>query len=193
MAVCVSWYIRLVVRILACHANGTGSIPVCTAKLSKDHLPRMAANDRIVHSTENIMKNVLIAILMVVGLSACVRESDRQAAKQKTLEFFQNPEVVGTLPDGRVVKVVIRARAEGYSHYIYYLESGEVTVNNAVPSGKSTVNQAVALLPNSGVSGYDSSRLAAARDLEAKAERLISAANEARAEAEKLREEDLTK
>lgn len=88
------------------------------------------------------MKLLTAAFLSILLLSSC---SDSERA---TANNFNNPETVGTLSDGRVVK---RSEVErgglNYSHWIYYVEqpNGETTISNnfAVQHGKTSSSHAV--------------------------------------------------
>ena len=118
------------------------------------------------------MKNIVLSIALIAGLSGCVTEEDRVQADINTRESMSNPVVVGTLPDGRKISLVTHYVAGYYDKYIYFVESGEVTVNTVVPSGKTTRPDAYAVIPE------DVAAKAKAADNIAKAESLIAEAKE---------------
>jgi hypothetical protein len=87
------------------------------------------------------MKNLII--LLALALCSCRRDDDPEivAANKKN---FAAPVTVGTLPDGRKVKMVVRERA-WHEHYIYFVDKA-VTVNHEVQSGKQVYNEAEATI-----------------------------------------------
>lgn len=90
------------------------------------------------------------AILMVCAallLTSCVSQEDREEAAMETARSFSQPEVVGTLPDGREVKVVVRVIPQQHSHFIYFVENGGVTTNREVSVGKTTQLQVDFIAP----------------------------------------------
>lgn len=118
------------------------------------------------------MKNIILPILIVAGLSGCVDDEDHVFANANTQQSFANPVVVGTLPDGRTVSRVVHYAAGKYDKAIYFVESGEVTVNTVVPSGTTNRPEAYAVIPE------DVAAKAKAADNIAKAESLIAEAKE---------------
>lgn len=78
--------------------------------------------------------------LLLLPLILCLSCENRSEADARTKTNFQSPQTVGTLPDGRVVKCVIRGNADIKDHYIYFVDN-TITVNREEPSGKTTVQK----------------------------------------------------
>lgn len=80
---------------------------------------------------KTIMKNTLLTIAAALCLSACSNESSPDSLKA-TKQSFSSPQKIGTLPDGREVKLVIREMGDNlHDHYIYFVDSS-VTINTTV-------------------------------------------------------------
>ncbi len=80
------------------------------------------------------MKFLLFIPLLCLS---CEKQSEADA---RTKANFQSPQTVGTLPDGRVVKCVIRGNSKEKDHYIYFVDN-TITVNHEEPSGKTTIQK----------------------------------------------------
>lgn len=89
------------------------------------------------------MKKLILLSLLLVG---CKDQNSPESLKQ-TDQSFQNPQLVGTLPDGRKVKMAIRNMGSlKHDHYIYFVDNVS-TVNEAVQQGKSSYNSVRAFIP----------------------------------------------
>lgn len=91
----------------------------------------------------------LLALLLAFALTSCSTPEEAQA----TTEFnMKNPDTVGTLPDGRVVKHFVRERSNtSHDHHIYFIEnpdgkSNTISTNYSVSEGKTTRNETVVLI-----------------------------------------------
>lgn len=91
------------------------------------------------------MKTILLLILLLVGLTGCVKsETEHNAVNQINAA---NPKKVCTLPDGRVL-YRITVENPNYNHYVYFFSTNDTTtvsVNYAVPQGKTSRNQTIVL------------------------------------------------
>lgn len=96
------------------------------------------------------MKKLILLCLLLAAITlftvACSRENTQGALKD-TSNSFENPQLVGTLPDGRNVKVVIREMGTlMHNHYIYFVDN-VTTVNETVKTGKNTYHTVRAFIP----------------------------------------------
>lgn len=88
-------------------------------------------------------------LLLLIGACLCVCSCDtpEEAAgrKAQTSESFLHPEEVGVLPDGRIVKCVVRYN-RNTNHYIYFVDNPDPKSGTAVSNnysrlvGKTTVH-----------------------------------------------------
>jgi ABC-type thiamine transport system substrate-binding protein len=85
---------------------------------------------------------VACVVLACIICVSCQESPDNPTALALTKQSFDNPQEVGTLPDGRVVKVVCRDMGTHATHYIYFVD-GVTTINRNVPQGKTSYNQVV--------------------------------------------------
>ncbi len=90
------------------------------------------------------MKTFLSLILTLTLLAGCKDESERRATTQFNAA---NPEVVCTMPDGRVLRRITIDRPRD-DHYVYFFSTNDTTtvsVNYQVPQGKSSYTQTIVL------------------------------------------------
>lgn len=84
----------------------------------------------------------LLLSCSMLPIAGC-EDAQERAARLKTeasitQDNFQHPGVVGTLPDGRKVYVVV-VKHLYYDHYVYYTDDlGTFTDNHQVQNGKTT-------------------------------------------------------
>ena len=97
-------------------------------------------------------KLTLLLFAVAAFLSSCGEKENDPVLKERTQSNIQNAEIVGTLPDGRVVKVFQRVRGGiKYSHYVYFIENGDgksstISTNSSVQNGKTTRNETTVLI-----------------------------------------------
>lgn len=104
-----------------------------------------------------MLKKILMTSLMAsfVLLAGCPSTPEEIVEKEKLTQArneasIANPEQVGVLPDGRAVnRIRTWVQGEYYAHYVYFIDSANVSTNYSVRSGKTTLNQAnIALSSN---------------------------------------------
>ncbi len=88
---------------------------------------------------------VLFSLMLLVACSP----TDPTAITSQNQMNLQNPNVVGTLPDGRVlyhVAISINGYAP-HDHHVYYFgtSASTVSINYNVPAGKSTRVQTIVI------------------------------------------------
>lgn len=86
------------------------------------------------------MKYILI-LLTAAFLVGC-QEANDPTPLANTKAWFDRPETVGTLPDGIIVKYIVRDMGSTASHYIYFVD-GTTTTNIRIPQGKTSYQQIV--------------------------------------------------
>lgn len=90
------------------------------------------------------MKRVIFSLILIASLVGCDGPNDPVPLKTTEINFSR-PETVGTLPDGRVIKYVVRDMGNLHDHTIYFVDN-TITVNSSVFAGKSTRNQVSVLI-----------------------------------------------
>lgn len=86
------------------------------------------------------MNKFLLLILISLFSVSCKSKTKEQLEKE-TQETFNSPQYIGTLPDGRQVKLVVRSR-EYDKHFIYFVDN-TVSTNYNVQQGKFTRNESI--------------------------------------------------
>lgn len=84
------------------------------------------------------MRKFLFVILIGLFSVSCESKTEEQLDKE-TRETFNSPKYIGTLPDGRQVKLVLRKRAD-FDHFIYFVDNS-VSTNYTVQQGKFRRNE----------------------------------------------------
>lgn len=82
------------------------------------------------------MKYLLLLSLLMVSCDG----PDDSNPRALTAASFSNPQTIGTLPDGREVKLIVRNMGNSENHFIYFV-GDTATTNYSVPQGKSHYNQ----------------------------------------------------
>jgi hypothetical protein len=103
-----------------------------------------------------MLKKILMTSLMAsfVLLAGCPSTPEEIVEKEKLTQArneasIANPEQVGVLPDGRAVnRIRTWVQGEYYAHYVYFIDSANVSTNYSVRSGKTTFNQTNIALPS---------------------------------------------
>lgn len=90
------------------------------------------------------MNKIALSLIVAVSIVGCTDENSHEV-RIANKENFSSPKEVGVLPNGQVVKRVTLERGAHHNHYIYFAD-GAITVNHAVPHGKSTVNQVTVMI-----------------------------------------------
>lgn len=116
---------------------------------------------------------VLAVALSTLFLAGCESE---QEAMFDTKQSFENPELIGTLPDGREVKRVVVYLADAHDQYVYFVDGGGVTVNREVSQGKMTRNMVTFNAPpiEDTIRAEAEAKLAQAQKLEAEAKQMLA-------------------
>jgi hypothetical protein len=91
------------------------------------------------------LKNVFCLGLLTSVLIGC--GYSKEEIEYKTAENLKKPEIIGSLPDGRIIqRVWVNTRHHAHAVY-FFIEGGqEITVNYPVYSGKTTRNEVIVLL-----------------------------------------------
>lgn len=85
----------------------------------------------------------ILPILPIIALSGCTDINDPEVQANNKSELASGGTYVGTLPDGRIITSyrIDRGNGDYHAHYIYTIsDNSSVTVNHAVPAGKTTQN-----------------------------------------------------
>lgn len=93
------------------------------------------------------LRNLFCLGVLTFVLIGCGNSPEEQ--RYKTSENLKRPEIIGTLPDGRVIqRVWVHQARRHYPHAVYFFANGgrEITVNYPVPAGKTTRNEVIVLL-----------------------------------------------
>jgi hypothetical protein len=87
----------------------------------------------------------LLSLLLIPFL--LVGCSDEYDAEQKaaTKASMESPENIGVLPNGKTLKRIKIDRGDKHDHFVYFVDE-TVTINYAVPQGKTTANQVTVLI-----------------------------------------------
>lgn len=93
---------------------------------------------------------LFIAASIAMTLTSCESPND-PGPISRTKDNLESPQTIGTLPDGRVIKMFERDRGSSHNHYIYFIENGDgktttVTLNTEVSAGKTTRNETTVLI-----------------------------------------------
>ena len=96
------------------------------------------------------MKKLFIAALFGLAVAGCgPTPEDIANAKASNTASSADPQVMGTLPDGRPIRMVrINNPYASHWHYVYYIDNATVSNNAAFQSGKTTANEALVTLPS---------------------------------------------
>jgi hypothetical protein len=93
---------------------------------------------------------LLASTLISLTLTSCESPND-PGPISRTKDNIESPQTIGTLPDGRVIKMFERDRGGMHNHFIYFVENGDgksltISTNTEVSAGKSTRNETTVLI-----------------------------------------------
>ena len=93
------------------------------------------------------MKQLLFILPVLTLIVGCSRnEAERQIL---TSTSVRNPDVVATMPDGRILyRITVAGITSTYNDYVYYFGSNDtktISVNYRIPQGKTTINRTIVL------------------------------------------------
>lgn len=87
---------------------------------------------------------LLPLLLVPFLLMGCSDEYDADE-KAATKASMESPEIIGVLPNGKTLKRIKIERGDQLDHFVYLVDE-TITINHAVPFGKTTVNQVTVLI-----------------------------------------------